>query len=87
MNEQPTNTSGCELWFRKKLVVNTDPQRRCYNGCNFSERVEWSAWALIGPYSLEDAYSSAATFKRINQSDEYEVRPRPYPCAHQSELK
>lgn len=62
------------LWFRKPVVVNTDPQRRCYNGCNFSERTEWSAWALIGPYSPEGAASSAATFKQINPTREYEVR-------------
>lgn len=77
----------CELWFRRKVTVNTDPQRRCYDGRNFSERVEWSEWALIGPYSKEGAESSAKTFKQINPSHEYEVRPRPYPCSYERELR
>lgn len=65
----------CELWFRKRITVNTDPQRRCYDGCNFSEREVWTEWGLIGPYATrEDAESSAGTFKEINPTREYEVR-------------
>ena len=32
------------IYIRRKTVINTDPQRRCYNGCNYSERVEYSEW-------------------------------------------
>lgn len=40
-----------EIQSREQFVVNTDPQRRCYNGCNFSEGKVWSAWAPL--YSLK----------------------------------
>ena len=66
------------LYFRKKVIVNTDPQRRCYNGCNFSEREEWTELELVCPYrSKEDAESSAATFKQINPGHEYRVEVAP----------
>lgn len=29
---------------RKKTFVNTDPQRRCYNGCHFSGEYQWTKW-------------------------------------------
>lgn len=30
---------------RRRLVeVNTDPQRRCYNGCHFSSEFVWTPW-------------------------------------------
>lgn len=61
------------LFFRKKITVNTDPERRCYNGCNFSEETIWTDWAFIGPYSKENAESSAKTFKEINPDREYKV--------------
>lgn len=65
-----------EVWVRKRVVVNTDPQRRCYDGCNFSERIEWGPWELVAPYTdREVALDSAATFKKINPTRQYEVRP------------
>lgn len=65
-----------ELWVRRPMTVNTDPQRRCYNGVNFSEEEIWSDWSLVSPYytSEASARSSAETFKEINPSREYEVR-------------
>jgi len=33
--------------FRKKRLVNTDPQRRCYNGCHASSELVWTGWAEI----------------------------------------
>jgi hypothetical protein len=29
---------------RNRVLVNTDPQRRCYNGCHFSSELQWSRW-------------------------------------------
>ena len=64
-----------EVWVRSRVVVNTDPQRRCYDGCNFSERTEWGPWALVAHYATpEDAESAARTFKSINPKREYAVR-------------
>lgn len=61
--------------FRKLKIENTDPQRRCYNGCNFSERVYWSEWDDLLSYdTIEDAEESADVFSKNNKSTEYRVR-------------
>lgn len=44
------------VYSRWRRVVNTDPQRRCYNGCNFSERIDLGEWEKFGEYeSAEQA--------------------------------
>lgn len=69
------STRHC-VWFRRLTVVNTDPQRRCYNGCNFSEEEVLLPWEHICTYaSKEDAETSAACFKSINPRHEYKVLP------------
>lgn len=63
------------VYFRKPVTINTDPQRRCYNGCNFSEETTWMEWTLLGPYSSREiAQESIALFQRINPSRQYEIR-------------
>lgn len=32
---------------RRKVVINTDPQRRCYWGCHFKSEVVWSEWETL----------------------------------------
>jgi hypothetical protein len=32
---------------RRRVLVNTDPQRRCYNGCHFSSEMRWSEWGIL----------------------------------------
>lgn len=62
------------VYSRNRMAVNTDPQRRCYNGCNFSERIEWGAWYLVCAYaSKADAGESMATFQSINPEREYKL--------------
>lgn len=64
-----------EIYVRQKIVVNTDPLRRCYNGCNFSEEHVWSGWRFIMPSpNKESAESSIATFQKINPSCEYKIK-------------
>ena len=60
---------------RRPVMVNTDPQRRCYNGCNFSEELQWTEWGSWGRYTKEDAESSIATFKAANPTHEYKLVP------------
>jgi len=36
-----------EIWSRPVHVKNTDPQRRCYWGCNFSEETFYGDWELF----------------------------------------
>jgi len=64
------------VWFRRKVEVCTDPQRRCYDGAFFSSEIVWSGWDSICTYSTKEiAESSAATFQGINKKDEYLVLP------------
>jgi len=57
-----------DLYIRRGVLVNTDPQRRCYNGCHFSSRVDWSEWERwLGDYpTLEQAEYAAKLFSREN---------------------
>lgn len=32
---------------RKQVLVNTDPQRRCYNGCHARSELQWTAWEIV----------------------------------------
>lgn len=32
---------------RKQILVNTDPQRRCYNGAHFSSELQWTQWGWL----------------------------------------
>jgi hypothetical protein len=32
---------------RQQIEVNTDPQRRCYNGCHYSSEFVWTSWKLL----------------------------------------
>lgn len=59
------------VYSRTRTVVNTDPQRRCYNGCNFSERIELGEWKLFGEYETDE---QARCVARIFQCDRYEYK-------------
>jgi hypothetical protein len=42
---------------RRQILINTDPQRRCYNGCHFSSEFVWTPWEIleyeVAPEKLE----------------------------------
>lgn len=63
-----------EIHVRKQISVNTDPQRRCYNGYNFSEETNWTNWGrVVGLPTLEWANESADSYRKLNPSREYKV--------------
>ena len=33
--------------MRKQMLVNNDPQRRCYNGCHASTELVWTGWEVL----------------------------------------
>lgn len=45
MNSYDTNKFL--LMHRKRLLRNTDPQRRCYNGAHFSSEIVWTNWGVL----------------------------------------
>lgn len=59
------------IYSRTRNVINTDPQRRCYNGVNFSERVEHGEWELFGKY---DTAEFAKAVVRGLVCDRYEYK-------------
>lgn len=36
-----------KIQYRRKVLINTDPLRRCYDGHHFSSKVVWSQWGDI----------------------------------------
>jgi hypothetical protein len=55
------------IFFRKQQVMNTDPQRRCYNGCNFSDKIVWTGWEVLDRSSTRDlAECRVAFWKELN---------------------
>jgi hypothetical protein len=50
--------------FRIWQEVNTDPQRRCYNGCHFSSEWRWTSWGVLEYGIPEDRIEKRLTFWR-----------------------
>lgn len=40
----PELTGKQTILSRVRMEVNTDPQRRCYNGAHFSSELRWTEW-------------------------------------------
>ena len=32
---------------RNRVLVNTDPQRRCYNGAHYKSELVWTEWEVL----------------------------------------
>ena len=50
--------------FRKKIKVSTDPQRRCYDGVNFSSEVVWTSWSALESGWAEERIEDRLKFWR-----------------------
>ncbi len=62
-----------EIWIRQRRVINTDPRRRCYNGCNYSERIEYDPWHLFQTWDTMEFAELVAKGLRCERQ-EVEVR-------------
>jgi len=59
---------------RNRVLVNTDPQRRCYNGCHFSSELQWTDWVVLELCVKESKVDSRIKFwKDLN---DYAVESR-----------
>lgn len=54
------------IMYRQKVMVNTDPQRRCYNGVHFSSEVRWSNWSVLEPTTPEKAARRLEFWRELN---------------------
>jgi len=59
---------------RNRIEVNTDPQRRCYNGCHFSSEVVWTSWDWIEWDVPADKIQERLTFWR--ELNDYAISQR-----------
>ena len=59
---------------RRKILINTDPQRRCYNGCHFSYELVWSEWESLESNTPDDRVEARLEFWR--ELNEYAVKCR-----------
>lgn len=63
------------VMVRKKITINTDPQRRCYNRCNFSEKTIWSKWKhIVDLPTQKEAEESVRTYRIINPDRQYKMK-------------
>ena len=58
--------STVNIYKRKKTTVNTDPQRRCYNGCHFSSEDVWTEWGLFETVQEENAERRLLFWRGLN---------------------
>lgn len=63
------------LEVRVQREVNTDPQRRCYNGCHAKSELVWSEWEfLYFVANKQEGEASITTYTRINPGREYRLK-------------
>jgi hypothetical protein len=64
----------CLLRMRRHVEVNTDPQRRCYNGCHAKSEIVATPWQALerGP----DAAWGERRLKFWNELNDYAVSQR-----------
>lgn len=59
---------------RRQVLVNTDPQRRCYNGCHFSSEWVWTSWDFLQVDIPEEKVEERLAWWR--DLNDYAVRER-----------
>lgn len=67
-------TNTYNLYSKHKYFVNTDPQKRCYNGCYYSSEYRWSGWELLEFQVPENKIDDRLTFWR--ELNDYAVSQR-----------
>jgi len=73
-NKCENESTAYTLYERRQIIINTDPQQRCYNGCFISSKTVWSDWKEVySSTKLKDLEGSADTFKEINPTREYKI--------------
>jgi hypothetical protein len=75
MNTSPQTDTVIQI--RCKVLVNTDPQRRCYNGAHARTEIVWTAWsALESMRFLKPGTDPEARLKFWRELNDYAVSAR-----------
>lgn len=48
------------------MLVNTDPQRRCYNGCHFRSEYQWTAWETFERVAADRVEARLEFWRNLN---------------------
>lgn len=59
---------------RRKIVVNTDPQRRCYNGCHAKSEERYTEWEWLELDVPEDRLETHLNYWR--ELNDYAISER-----------
>lgn len=54
------------MMTRRRQLINTDPQRRCYNGCHFSSELIWTPWEELAFTTPEKAEDHLKWWRELN---------------------
>jgi hypothetical protein len=61
-----TNSNKVAIHSRSLVEVNTDPQRRCYNGGHIKSELRWTSWALLEPVAEERVSERLKFWRELN---------------------
>ena len=67
-------TKTFRIESRALFLVNTDPQKRCYNGCHYSSELRWTAWQVLNVELPEASVERKLKFWR--ELNDYAVSQR-----------
>ena len=70
---------------RCKQLINTDPQRRCYNGCHYSSEIVWTNWSVLEYEVPEDKIERRLEFWRELNDYAISQRGKGALCEYKSE--
>lgn len=54
------------IMVRSRILINTDPQRRCYNGAHFSYELQWTEWEILERVKEKDAERKLTFWTELN---------------------
>lgn len=54
------------IQHRKHIVVNTDPQRRCYNGVHAKSELQWTTWGELCSVTPDSAERRLKFWRDLN---------------------
>jgi hypothetical protein len=60
-------TETYTIYIRRTIEANTDPQRRCYNGCHAKSELRWTNWeSLTSNVRAEDVTRQLEFWRELN---------------------
>lgn len=61
---------------KRRVLVNTDPQRRCYDGCHYESEYQWTDWETLEYLSYQSRESGEKRLEFWQGLNDYAVAQR-----------